>query len=172
MFDTYVDTVECPACGVSFEASVHDSAGDRIMRIFRPHDLVQELRDSDLRKISEEVRCPDCDHEFVVDVSVVHGVVGHFDEPPPDVSDPASMLKFMERSVLASSQRRSELEHMLDVVRLAVRLWTGDPTLEIGEDWHLNEPGLPRLHKGMSCDQFLRSVKTYLDASHRSGDGR
>lgn len=172
MFDTYVDTVECPACGVSFEASVHDSAGDRIMRVFRPHDLVQELRGVDLRMVSDDVRCPGCEHGFTLNVSVIHGVVCHFDESPPDVSDPASMLSFMERSVLAISQRRNDLEHALDVVSLAVRLWTGDPTLEIGEDWHVEEPGLPRLYKGMSHDQFLRSLRTCLDAARRPGDGR
>lgn len=163
MFDRYVDTIECPKCGAMFEASVHDQVGDRLMRVFRPHDLVQEYADHACKLISEDVQCPDCDHEFPVTVHIVRGVVVHFEEEPPDGDDPNAMLEFMDRAILANSQRRGSLEHVVDVVRLALRLWTGDPTLQIGDDWHVEEKGLDRLWKGMPAEEFAARLRRYLD---------
>lgn len=167
MFDTYLDTVKCPGCGVEFEASVHDMGGDRAMRIFRPHDLVPDRVGERLSVISEEVRCPSCDRDLVVRATMVRGIVVHFDEQPPDPDDPDAMLRFVERSVVACSQRRGELEHVLDVVLLSLRLWTGDPSMEIGEQWHVEEPGLPRLWKGMPASTFASSLLSYLGSKIR-----
>jgi len=175
MFDTYVDVYTCPRCGTPSEFRLRDTTSEKAMRVFFPHDVVMEHVGEPCVRISDVAECRPCGSSLNLNVLIIDGVVGHFCEDPlvgQEPDDPSFVQSFMRRAVQANYQRKQDLEHVLDVVRLAVRLWTGDPTLEIGEDWHLNEPGLPMLHKGMSCDQFLRSMRTYLDASHRSGDGR
>ena len=161
MFDTYVDTIQCPECRHAFEAEVHDQSGERLMRTFRPHDLVDGSLDRP-RKITEDVRCNNCGHEFPVTVNIFRGIVCHFGEDPP-LSD--QMQKFMDRAVDANSRRRNHLQHKLDVLRLALRLWTRDPSIEIGDDWHVEDPGLPKLSKGMSADEFIDAIKTYLEST-------
>ena len=93
---------------------------------------------------------------------IVRGIVVHFDERPPDPDDPAALLAFVDRAILSNARRRSDLEHTIDVTVLALGLWTGDTSLQIGDDWHIEEKGVGRLWKGMSAGDFAAKLKGYL----------
>lgn len=175
MFDTYVDLYVCPHCDEPSLFKLRDTTSEKAMRVFHPHDVVMEHSGEPSVRISDVAECPLCGCVVSLDVLIIYGVVGHFGEKPlvgDKPEDHSFVLPFLLRAVRANYQQRHQLDHVLDVVRLAVRLWTGDPTLEIGDDWHIEEPGLPGLHKGMSCDQLLLSIKDYLDAASSTGGDR